>query len=149
MQKFEFLRQPLLGELAMSRKKEKREKEKKMTFIVATYVYASSQGERTHSARTKILLPGSLITSSMLLWLIHYHQACFPSQCSGSSICPLISSFFRCRRMIETTKKKMDLSSKNKEDRTFKKKKTNTDITAIMDKEDRGLKTLNFPGSKK
>ena len=50
MQKFEFLRQPLLGELAMSRKKKK--KEKKMPFVVATYVYASSQGQRTHSART-------------------------------------------------------------------------------------------------
>jgi hypothetical protein len=33
---------------------EEREKEKKMPFIVATYVYASSQGQRTHSARTKI-----------------------------------------------------------------------------------------------
>ena len=41
MQKFEFLRQPLLGELAMSRKKKKEERkqeEKKMPFIVATYV---------------------------------------------------------------------------------------------------------------
>ena len=55
MQKFEFLRQPLLGELAMSRKKESGEREReKMPFIVATYVYASSQGQRTHSARTKI-----------------------------------------------------------------------------------------------
>ena len=55
MQKFEFLRQPLLGELAMSRKKERRKKkeEKIMPFIVASYVYASSQGQRTHSARTK------------------------------------------------------------------------------------------------
>ena len=44
MQKFEFLRQPLLGELAMSRKRER----------VATYVYASSQGQRTHSARTNL-----------------------------------------------------------------------------------------------
>ena len=34
-------------------KKRKRE-EKKMPFIVATYVYASSQGQRMHSARTKI-----------------------------------------------------------------------------------------------
>ena len=55
MQKFEFLRQPLLGELAMSRKRERRKKEReKMPFIVATYVYASSQGQRTHSARTKM-----------------------------------------------------------------------------------------------
>jgi hypothetical protein len=34
----------------MSRKKKE---EKKMPFIVATYVYASSQGQSTHSARTK------------------------------------------------------------------------------------------------
>ena len=55
MQKFETLRQPLLGELAMSRKKREREREeKKMPFIVATYVYASSQGQRTHSARTNL-----------------------------------------------------------------------------------------------
>ena len=45
-----FKQQTLLGELAMSRKKE-REREKKMPFIVATYVYVSSQGQRTHSAR--------------------------------------------------------------------------------------------------
>ena len=50
MQNFKTLRQPLLGELAMSPEEE--EEEKKMPFIVATYVYASSQGQRTHSART-------------------------------------------------------------------------------------------------
>ena len=56
MQNFKTLRQSLLGELAMSpeRKREReRERERKMPFIVATYVYASSQGQRTHSARTK------------------------------------------------------------------------------------------------
>ena len=62
MQKFEFLQQPLLEELAMSQKKERREREererrerereKKMPSIVATYVYASSKGQCTHSART-------------------------------------------------------------------------------------------------
>jgi hypothetical protein len=51
MQNFKTLQQSLLGELAMS--PERREKEeKKMPFKVATYVYASSQGQRTHSART-------------------------------------------------------------------------------------------------
>ena len=50
MQNYKTLRQSLLGELAMSQKKE----EKKMPFIVATYVYASSRGQRTHSARTKM-----------------------------------------------------------------------------------------------
>jgi hypothetical protein len=34
--------------------RERREEEKKMPFIVATYVYASSQGQCTHYARTKI-----------------------------------------------------------------------------------------------
>ena len=55
MQEFEFLRQPLLGELAMSPERggeRREEEEKKMPFIVATYFYASSQGQRTHSART-------------------------------------------------------------------------------------------------
>ena len=39
----------------MSRKKEEeeRKKEKIMPSTMATYVYASSQGQRTHSARTK------------------------------------------------------------------------------------------------
>ena len=53
MQKFEFLRQPLLGELAMSWREKEREREK-MTFLVATYVYAISQGQRTHSSRTNV-----------------------------------------------------------------------------------------------
>jgi hypothetical protein len=52
MQNFKTLQQSLLGELAMSPEERRREKEKKMPFIVATYVYASSQGQRTHSART-------------------------------------------------------------------------------------------------
>jgi hypothetical protein len=59
MQNFKTLRQSLLGELAMSpeeREKERKKKEKKMPFIVATYVYASSQGQRTHSARTNNLM---------------------------------------------------------------------------------------------
>jgi hypothetical protein len=47
------LRQSLLGELAMS-PEEREKKEKKMPFKVATYVYASSQGQRTHSARTNL-----------------------------------------------------------------------------------------------
>ena len=56
MQKFKFLRQPLLWELAMSpeEEREREEEEKKVPFTVATYVYASSQGQRTHSARTKL-----------------------------------------------------------------------------------------------
>jgi hypothetical protein len=33
---------------------EEEEEEKKMPFIVATYVYASSQGQSTPSARTNI-----------------------------------------------------------------------------------------------
>ena len=53
MQSFKFLAAVFMGELAMSRKKKERKKEReKMPFIVATYVYASSQGQRTHSART-------------------------------------------------------------------------------------------------
>jgi hypothetical protein len=55
MQNFKTLRQSLLGELAMSPEERREKKEKKMPFIVATYVYASSQGQRTHSARTNFI----------------------------------------------------------------------------------------------
>ena len=48
MQKFETLRQPLLGN--------KSKKSGKIPKIVASYVYDSSQGQRMHSAQTKILL---------------------------------------------------------------------------------------------
>ena len=61
MQNFKTLRQSLLGELAMS--PERKKEEKKMPFIVATYVYASSQGQRTHSARTKIQIDISVFMS--------------------------------------------------------------------------------------
>ena len=40
----------------LERERERKKKEKKMPFIVATYVYASSQGQRTHSARTNNML---------------------------------------------------------------------------------------------
>jgi hypothetical protein len=40
----------------MSWREEERKREKKMPFIVATYVYASSQGQRTNSAQTNISL---------------------------------------------------------------------------------------------
>jgi hypothetical protein len=56
MQNFKTLQQSLLGELAMSPERRERE-EKKMPFIVATYVYASSQGQHTHFARTKSYNP--------------------------------------------------------------------------------------------
>ena len=36
------------------REREKERKREKMPFIVATYVYASSQGQRTDSARTNV-----------------------------------------------------------------------------------------------
>ena len=65
MQNFRTIRQPLLGELAMSRKREREREERKMPFIVATYVYASSQGQRTHSARTK-----STVDIQSFLWQI-------------------------------------------------------------------------------
>jgi hypothetical protein len=43
-----------LGFNYSGKKKEKEEKEEKSK-IVATYVYASSQGQRTHSTRTKMI----------------------------------------------------------------------------------------------
>jgi hypothetical protein len=72
MQKFETLRQPLLRELAMSWRERGGEKEeKKMPFIVANYVYASSQGQRTHSARTNYILQDTIIDTPPAGYLKH------------------------------------------------------------------------------
>ena len=50
MQKFETLRQPILGFwITVPREEEK----KNLPKMVTTFVYASSQGQRRHSARTK------------------------------------------------------------------------------------------------
>ena len=51
MQKFEFLRQLLLGELAMSPEEREKEEREKMPFIVATYVYACSP-KAAHALRS-------------------------------------------------------------------------------------------------
>ena len=81
MQKFEFLWQPLLVELAMSRKRERkkeREREReKMPFIVATYVYASSQGQRTHSARTKMFKFGNLSSKLIIHPILIFRKQMF------------------------------------------------------------------------
>ena len=102
MQNFRTLRQPLLGELAMSpERKTEREKnaicsghlslcqqpraahalrsDQKIPFIVATYVYASSQGQRTHSARINFLC------SSRGLRFMLFDGAAIPC----TSVCPL------------------------------------------------------------
>ena len=49
-----------------------REEEKKMPFIVASYVYASSQGQRTHFARTNIENHSLPLSSHSLLPLFPY-----------------------------------------------------------------------------
>ena len=82
MQKFEFLQQPLLGELAMSRKRERRKRENKMPFIVATYVSACSQGQRTHSARTN--------NSFTIASLIQIYTLCYICPVPSVSIIPSI-----------------------------------------------------------
>jgi hypothetical protein len=71
MQNFKTLRQPLLGELAMSPERGEKE-EKKMPFIVATYVYASSQGQRTHSARTNISIQIDIVFKILVFILRLY-----------------------------------------------------------------------------
>ena len=83
MQDFGTLRQPLLGELAMSRKKE--EEEKKMPFIMATYVSACSQGQRTHSARTKNALYNGHLR--FCLQPMATHALCSDQQLQGWYIC--------------------------------------------------------------
>ena len=65
MQKFETLRQPLLGFWTTVSRTRNQEKDY-LPKIVATYVYASSQGQRTHSARTKILFLSSYFLPYMV-----------------------------------------------------------------------------------
>ena len=50
MQKFEFLRQPLLGELAMSRKKKKKEREKNA--ICSGHLRLCQQPRAAHALRS-------------------------------------------------------------------------------------------------
>ena len=52
MHKFEFLQQPLLGFWIAVPREEEKKKWNNVPKIVATFVYASSQGQRTHSALT-------------------------------------------------------------------------------------------------
>jgi hypothetical protein len=68
MQDFETLRQPLLRDLAMSRREERESEEKKMPFIVATYVYACSPRAAHALCSDQFKLPksNSLISSPLL-----------------------------------------------------------------------------------
>ena len=53
MQKFEFLRQPLLGELAMSRKKEERKKEEReKNAIYSGHLRFCQQPRAAHALRS-------------------------------------------------------------------------------------------------
>ena len=55
MQKFETLWQPLLWFwIAVVTRRTRKQEKKKIPKKVATFVYARSQGQRTHSARTNI-----------------------------------------------------------------------------------------------
>ena len=53
MQKFEFLRQPLLGELAMSRKREEREIERKRKNVIYSgHLHLCQQPRAAHALRS-------------------------------------------------------------------------------------------------
>jgi hypothetical protein len=74
----------------------------KMPFIVATYVYASSQGQRTHTARTNVLYSSQLqiltdnfqvqnsycqIFSDLTIWTRHDNlELQIGQSCSNSSV---------------------------------------------------------------
>ena len=49
----------------ISNEPEEERKREKMPFIVATYVYASSQGQHTHSARTNCTFVPTLVYSRL------------------------------------------------------------------------------------
>ena len=54
-------------------------------------------------------LVGSLASSSIMMWFLHHHQACFSSQCSCSCICPFITRFNRFKEGVgEVTDKTKD-----------------------------------------
>ena len=52
MQKFEFLRQPLLGELAMSRKKERGERGREKNAIYSGHLRLCQQPRAAHALRS-------------------------------------------------------------------------------------------------
>jgi hypothetical protein len=55
-------------------------------------------------------LVGSLASSSIMMWFLHHHQACFCSQCSCSCICPCITRFNRFKEGVgEVTDKTKDM----------------------------------------
>jgi hypothetical protein len=77
MQKCETLRQPLPGYQEQEKKSRNQEKKKdELPKIVATYVYASSKGQLTHSARTKISFPGLSHKCCPSFYLSNYYCAC-------------------------------------------------------------------------
>ena len=52
MHKFEFLRQPLMGELAMSRKKKEREREREKNAIYSGHLCLCQQPRAAHALRS-------------------------------------------------------------------------------------------------
>ena len=64
MQKFEFLRQPLLGELAMSRKKE-REKEQTFFFYPQSYIFGDLKPHAKFREKNKLGLSCAKLRSSL------------------------------------------------------------------------------------
>jgi hypothetical protein len=98
MQNFKTLRQSLLGELAMS-PEERGKREKKMPFIVATYVYASSQGQRTHSARTNSAIAAlmaqqqAMMTNQMKMFMEFQQQQELARQQQQTQVQALLEKF--------------------------------------------------------
>ena len=77
MQNCKTLRQPLLWELAMSPEEEREREREIMPFIVATYVYASSQGQRTHSSRTNLSILYNLFSIVKYPYFLIQSDPCF------------------------------------------------------------------------
>ena len=62
MQKFEFLRQPLLGELAMSRKKERKREEREKNAIYSGHLRLCQQPRAAHALRLDQCIKNDLRT---------------------------------------------------------------------------------------
>ena len=100
MQKFEFLRQPLLGELAMSRKsREEKKKEREKNAIYSGHLRLCQQPRAAHALRSDQMLAWafSRVLTMLLIWL--KHPAVAPKE-DAAQLCALIISLGLCMTKI-------------------------------------------------
>ena len=78
----------------------KKEEEKKMPFIVATYISASSQGQRTHSARTNNMKSWNAIFCSQHAYLVAFMDA-YINKILQNPFCSLLNGSLDILKKLE------------------------------------------------